>query len=67
MISYLNHPETQETKAHTDILLNGEYIGYYVKANEVLTAFIEIDREMYAGDFKNTKQLEITIKNIINP
>lgn len=67
MISYLNHAETEETKAHTDILLNGEYIGYYIKDNEVLTAFIEIDREMYAGDFKNTKQLEITIKNIINP
>jgi hypothetical protein len=67
MISYLNHTETEETKAHTDILLNGEYIGYYIKDNEVLTAFIEIDREMYAGDFKNTKQLEITIKKIINP
>jgi hypothetical protein len=67
MISYLNYTETEETKAHTDILLNGEYIGYYIKDNEVLTAFIEIDREMYAGDFKNTKQLEITIKNIINP
>jgi|LakMenE01Jun11ns_1017340.scaffolds.fasta_scaffold00026_14 hypothetical protein len=67
MISYLNHTETESTKAHTDIMLNGEYIGYYIKDNEVLTAFIEIDREMYAGDFKNTKQLEITIKNIINP
>jgi hypothetical protein len=67
MISYLNHTETEETKAYTDIMLNGEYIGYYIKDNEVLTAFIEIDREMYAGDFKNTKQLEITIKNIINP
>ena len=36
MITYNNHPETEEIKAHTDILLNGEYIGYYIKANEVL-------------------------------
>lgn len=67
MISYINHPAQDQYKEHTDILLNSQYIGYYIKECKVLTAFIEIDREMYAGDFKNTTQLETTIKNIINP
>ena len=67
MISYINHPAQDQYKEHTDILLNSEYIGYYIKECKVLTSFIEIDREMYAGDFKNTTQLETTIKNIINP
>jgi hypothetical protein len=66
MISYINHPEESQYKAHTDILLNGEYIGYYITERKVLTAFIEIHGEMNSGEFKNTKQLETTIQNIIN-
>ncbi len=66
MISYLNHPETEGTKAHTDILLNGEYIGYYIKANEVLTAFIEIYGEMASGEFKTQRQITYTVKQLIN-
>ena len=66
MISYLNNPETESTKAHTDILLNGEYIGYYIKANEVLTAFIEIYGEMASGEFKTQRQITYTVKQMIN-
>jgi len=64
MISYINHQGTESIKAHTDIMLNNKYIGYYIKQNEVITAFIEIDREMYAGEFENTEQIEQTIKEI---
>jgi hypothetical protein len=66
MISYLNHTETESTKAHTDILLNGEYIGYYIKANEVLTAFIEIYGEIASGEFKTQRQITYTVKQMIN-
>jgi hypothetical protein len=65
MISYLNHPETEGIKAHTDILLNGEYIGYYIEKDQILTAFMEIYGEINSGEFENTKQLEQTIKQII--
>jgi len=65
MISYINHEETESIKAHTDILLNGKYIGYYIKDNEVITAFIEIYGDMNAGDFENIEQLEQTIKELI--
>lgn len=65
MISYINYPETKETKAHTDIRLNGEYIGYYIKENKVITAFIEIYGEMNSGEFETVEQLEQTIKQII--
>ena len=67
MISYINHPEQDQYKAHTDILLNSEYIGYYITERKVLTAFIEIYGEMNSGEFKNITQLETTIQNIINP
>ena len=67
MITYINHPAQYQYKAHTDILLNSEYIGYYITERKVLTAFIEIYGEMNSGEFKNTKQLETTIQNIINP
>ena len=66
MISYLNHTETESTKAHTDILLNGEYIGYYIKDNEVLTAFIEIYGEIASGEFKTQRQITYTVKQMIN-
>lgn len=66
MISYINHQETESTKAHTDILLNGEYIGYYIKANEVLTAFIEIYGEIASGEFKTQRQITYTVKQMIN-
>lgn len=65
MISYTHHQETEDAKAHTDIMLNNEYIGYYIKANEVITAFIEIYGEMNSGEFKTIEQLEKTIKQII--
>jgi hypothetical protein len=65
MISYINHQETEDAKAHTDIMLNNEYIGYYIKANEVITAFIEIYGEMNSGEFTSIKQIERTIKQII--
>jgi hypothetical protein len=65
MLSYINHPETDERKAHTDIMLNNEYIGYYIILDEVLTAFIEIEREMYAGEFQNIEQLEIKINEVL--
>jgi len=65
MISYINHTETEDTKAHTDILLNGEYIGYYIKQDKVITAFIEIYGEMNSGEFETTEQIEQTIKQII--
>ncbi len=64
MITYINHEETESTKAHTDIILNNEYIGYYIKQDEVITAFIEIYGEMNSGEFENTEQLEQTIKQI---
>jgi len=66
MISYINHPEENQYKDHTDILLNGEYIGYYITERKVLTAVVEIYGDMNSGEFKNTKQLEETIQNIIN-
>lgn len=65
MVTYLNHPESENIKAHTDILLNGEYIGYYIEDNKILTAFIEIYGEMNAGEFETVEQLEQTIKQII--
>ena len=65
MISYIHHQKTEDTKAHTDIMLNNEYIGYYIKANEVITAFIEIYGEMNSGEFTSIKQIERTIKQII--
>jgi len=66
MITYLNHPETEGIKAHTDILLNGEYIGYYIEENQILTAFIEIYGEMNAGEFETQEQITITVKKLIN-
>ena len=67
MISYINHPAQDQYKEHTDILLNSQYIGYYITECKVLTAFIEIYGEMNSGEFKNITQLETTIQNIINP
>lgn len=65
MISYTHHPEEETTKAHTDILLDNKYIGYFIKNGKKLVAFFEYRTEMYAGDFQNTKQLELTINKII--
>lgn len=65
MITYIHHPEEDNAKAHTGILLNGEYIGYFIEKDTILTAFIEIYGEMNAGDFENIEQLEQTIKEII--
>ena len=66
MITYLNHPESESIKAHTDILLNGEYIGYYIEENQILTAFIEIYGEINAGEFKTREQITQTVKQLIN-
>lgn len=65
MITYINHPETESTKEHNDIMLNNEYIGYYIKHDGVITAFIEIYGEMNTGDFESLEQLEQTIKEIV--
>ena len=65
MITYIDHSETEGSKAHTDILLNNEYIGYYIKENDTITAFIEMYGEMNAGEFENTEQLELKINGII--
>ena len=66
MISYIHHKEDNDFKAHSDILMNGEYIGYFIKKDDILTAFIEINGEMSSGEFDNIKQLEQTIEEIIN-
>lgn len=63
-ISYKEHKETEESKAHTDVLVNGEYVGHYV--NDSLTLFIEWEGEMYAGDFDSVEQIEEAVKEIIS-
>jgi hypothetical protein len=65
MITYFNHPESESIKAHTDILLNGEYIGYYIEENKILTVFIEIFGEVASGKFETQEQITQTIKRLI--
>lgn len=65
MINYTNHPETSDTKAHTDILLDNLYIGYFIKT-DVLSAFFEWRTELFCGEFKTVKQLEKAINKVIN-
>ena len=62
MITYKTHPETEESKKHTDILLNDEYIGYYI--NESKNVFIELNGEMHAGEFRTIKELKQTVINL---
>jgi hypothetical protein len=56
-ITYSPHEETDNTKAHTDILLNDEYLGYYIQGDYKLTYFIEYDNEMYSEECDNEKEL----------
>jgi len=63
MLTYKKHTETPETKGHTDIMLNGSYIGYFI--NKSKTVFIELNGEIMAGTFKSIKQIkEVLIKLI---
>lgn len=61
-VSYKDRKENEYTKAHTDILLNDKYIGYYIKEDNELTYFIEYDNEMYSGECNNEKELTEQIK-----
>ena len=61
-VSYKNHKETADTKAHTDILLNDKYIGYYIQEDDELTYFIDYHNEMYSGEFNNENELTKQIK-----
>ena len=64
MLTYKTHPETGDSKKHTDILINGEYIGYYI--NESKTMFVELNGEVYAGEFDTIKQLKQAVNELIN-
>jgi hypothetical protein len=61
-ITYKRHEETEFTKAHTDVLLNGEDIGYYVLDNDEYTCFIELNGEIYVEDFESEDDLKTNIK-----
>ena len=65
-VNYINHKETEYTKAHTDILLNDKYIGYYIQGDDELTYFIEYDNEMYSEECDNEKELTEQIKYWLN-
>lgn len=61
-ITYKRHEETEETKAHTDIILNGEVIGYYVLDDDGFTYSLDINGENYVEDFESLGELEANIK-----
>jgi len=61
-IEYKHNEETLKTKANTDIILNGEDIGYYVLDNDECTCFIELNGEIYVEDFESEDDLKTNIK-----
>jgi len=63
ILTYKHHKETAETKAHTDIMLNGTYIGYYI--GKTKTVFFEYRNELFAGEFNTIKDLKNEVLNTI--
>jgi hypothetical protein len=61
-IEYKHNEETFKTKEHTDIILNGEDIGYYVFNDKEYTCFIELNGEIYVEDFESEDDLKTNIK-----
>lgn len=61
-ITYKRHEETEFQKAHTDIILNGETIGYYVLDDDGFTYSLDIKGENYVEDFESLGELETNIK-----
>jgi hypothetical protein len=62
-LTYKTHAATPEVKKHTDILLNGSYIGYFV--NETRTVYFEYFNEVFCGEFRSIKELKQAVIDTI--